>query len=61
MVNEVLDLAKREKISCLVLKVDYEKAYDSVSWNYLGFLFIKMDFGDKWISWMEACMFNIYM
>lgn len=38
MVNEIHYFAKREKRRCLVLKVDYEKAYDSVSWNYLRFL-----------------------
>lgn len=31
MVNEVFDFAKRKNRCCLVLKVDYEKAYDSVS------------------------------
>ncbi|XP_058733800.1 uncharacterized protein LOC131605468 [Vicia villosa] len=30
VVNEVLDLAKRDKRSCVVLKVDFEKAYDRV-------------------------------
>lgn len=49
MVNKVLDMAKREKKSCLILKVDYEKEYDSVSWNYLRFSFNKMAFGEKWI------------
>lgn len=28
--NEVLDKAKRCKKSCLVFKVDYKKAYDSI-------------------------------
>lgn len=31
MANEVINLSKREQRSCLVLKVDYEKAYNSVS------------------------------
>lgn len=30
-VNEVIDLANRARKSCLALKVDFEKAYDSVS------------------------------
>ncbi|XP_058757399.1 uncharacterized protein LOC131630652 [Vicia villosa] len=28
MINEVLDMANREKMSCLALKVDFKKAYD---------------------------------
>lgn len=33
--NEIVDLAKRSRIDCLLLKVDFEKAYDGVSLNYL--------------------------
>lgn len=61
MVNEVINLAKREHISCLVMKVDYEKAYDSVSLNYLRYLMTRMGFGDKWIKWLEASMFVSYV
>lgn len=56
MVNEVVDLAKRDRRSCLVLKVDYEKAY-YVSWDYLRYVLKRMGFGTKWIRWMEACIF----
>ncbi|XP_050876880.1 uncharacterized protein LOC127080607 [Lathyrus oleraceus] len=48
LVHEVFDFAKREKLIYLVLKVDYKKAYDSVSWNYLRFCFDKLGFGNKW-------------
>ncbi|XP_058775087.1 uncharacterized protein LOC131649341 [Vicia villosa] len=54
MVNEVMDMAKREGLNCLVLKVDYEKSYDYVSWDYIRYVMKKMDFGNKWISLMEA-------
>lgn len=33
--NEVVDEIKREKKSGIVVKVDYEKAYNSVDWNFL--------------------------
>lgn len=33
--NELIDLAKRERKRCLALKVDFEKAYDSVSWPFI--------------------------
>ncbi|KHN06886.1 Transposon TX1 putative 149 kDa protein, partial [Glycine soja] len=35
IVNEVIEEAKRSNKSCLIFKVDYEKAYDSVSWGFL--------------------------
>ena len=36
--NEVIDKAKRSTKSCLIFKVDYEKAYDSVSWDFLLYM-----------------------
>jgi len=41
VVNEIIDLAKRRKDKCLLLKVDFERAYDSVKWEYLGFMLQK--------------------
>ncbi|XP_045797434.1 uncharacterized protein LOC123891587 [Trifolium pratense] len=35
VVNELIDFAKRGKDKCLMFKVDFERAYDTVSWNYL--------------------------
>lgn len=31
--NEVLDLVTRAKKSCMLFNIDFEKAYDKVSWN----------------------------
>ena len=47
--NEVIDEAKRCSKSCLVFKVDYEKAYDSVCWNFLLYMMRRMGFCTKWI------------
>ncbi|GAU51035.1 hypothetical protein TSUD_411700 [Trifolium subterraneum] len=35
VLNEVIDLAKRRKDNCLLFKVDFERAYDTVSWGFL--------------------------
>jgi hypothetical protein len=36
VVNELLDLAKRRNDKCLMFKVDFERAYDTVDWNFFG-------------------------
>jgi hypothetical protein len=36
VVNEIIDLAKKTGRECMVFKVDYEKAYDSVDWGFFG-------------------------
>ena len=54
--NEVVEEAKRSQKSCLVFKVDYEKAYDSVSWEFLKYMLVRLGFYPKWIHWMEGCL-----
>lgn len=46
-VNEVVDLAKRTKAECLVIKVDFEKAYDSVSWGFLDYMLQRLGFDSR--------------
>ncbi|XP_058733478.1 secreted RxLR effector protein 78-like [Vicia villosa] len=58
LINETMDMARREKRGCVVMKVDFEKAYDCVSWDFLRFMLVKMGFGLKWLSWMESCIFS---
>lgn len=50
VVNKLTDLAKKSKKSCLILKVDFEKAYYSVSWSFLEYMLSRFRFYDKWIS-----------
>ncbi|RZB71032.1 LINE-1 retrotransposable element ORF2 protein [Glycine soja] len=61
MINEVVDLAKRRKDECLLFKVDFEKAYDSVSWSFLTYMLNKMGFDKRWIGWIQACVFSSSM
>ncbi|XP_058758239.1 uncharacterized protein LOC131631463 [Vicia villosa] len=56
VVNEVVDLARREKRSYVVLKVDFEKAYDRVNWNFAKYVLVRMGFCARWMRWMECFM-----
>lgn len=53
-----MDMTKRERRECLVLKVDFKRAYDKVNWSYLRYLFKRLAFGEKRKVWMEAYIFN---
>lgn len=41
---EVIHLAKRKKKARLIFMVDFEKAYDSISWRFQDYMFIKVGF-----------------
>ncbi|KAK2383713.1 hypothetical protein QL285_071138 [Trifolium repens] len=61
VLNEIIDLAKRRKYTCFLFKVDFERAYDIVSWSFLESMMIKMGFAEGWLNWMRACIFESSM
>ncbi|XP_071714382.1 uncharacterized protein [Rutidosis leptorrhynchoides] len=54
--NETVDFMKRSKHKGLIFKVDFEKAFDSLDWDYLMEIMKCMGFGDKWCKWIYACL-----
>ena len=54
--NEVIAEAKLRKKPCMVFKVDFEKAYDSVSWGFLDYMLMRMGFCERWRKWINVCM-----
>lgn len=61
VINELMKFSKRFKKSCSMVKVDFKKSYDCVSWEYLMYLIRGMGFGSKWLAWKEALVFNSSM
>ncbi|XP_071734031.1 uncharacterized mitochondrial protein AtMg01250-like [Rutidosis leptorrhynchoides] len=54
--NEVVDYVKQIKKKCLIFKEDFQKAFDSINWNFLLHVMNLMGFGEKWILWIKACL-----
>ena len=44
--------------SGIVLKLDYEKSYDRVNWDFLLDTLRKRGFGFKWVSWIRRILHN---
>lgn len=38
------------------MKLDFEKAYDSVDHSFLHFVMAEMGFGSRWRMWMKWCI-----
>ena len=54
--NEVIEDLRRCRMSGLCFKVDFEKAYDSVSWEFLYDMLQRLGFHSRWIMWMKGCL-----
>lgn len=47
ILNEVMQWRRIKKKQALIFKVDFEKAYDSVRWDFLDDVLYKFGFGNK--------------
>nr|GEV45596.1 RNA-directed DNA polymerase, eukaryota [Tanacetum cinerariifolium] len=56
IINELLFWCKFKKQQAMVFKVDFEKAYDSVRWDFLQDILTAFGFGPKWCSWIRGCL-----
>ena len=56
ILNEVVEEAMKRKQPVMVFKVDFEKAYDSVSWSFLDYMLSRLGFCTKWRQWIAACL-----
>jgi len=57
--NETVGYLKKEKKSGVLVKVDFEKAYDSVNWKFLYYMLGRLGFKVKWINWIKACLESV--
>ncbi|XP_024995944.1 uncharacterized protein LOC112529100 [Cynara cardunculus var. scolymus] len=56
MLNEVCNWAKRSKNEMFLFKVDFEKAFGTLSWSFIDSMLEQMEFGIKWRTWINGCL-----
>jgi hypothetical protein len=52
--HEIIHEVYKRKDAGVILKLDYEKAYDRVSWSFLEDMLSSRGFSPKWISWIRS-------
>ena len=53
VLHEVLHEIRTSKEEVFILKIDFEKAYDRVRWEFLKEVLREKGFDPLWISWMR--------
>ncbi|GJV32300.1 RNA-directed DNA polymerase, eukaryota [Tanacetum coccineum] len=56
ILSEVIAWCNHKKNKTMIFKVDFEKAYDSVRWDFLDDIMQQFGFGEKWKGWIMGCL-----
>jgi hypothetical protein len=54
VLHETIHELQRKKLNGLILKLDFEKAYDKVRWSFLQQALRMKGFSPKWCAWIQS-------
>ena len=54
VLHETIHELHRKKLDGIILKLDFEKAYDKVKWNFLQQAMRMKGFSPKWCGWIQS-------
>ena len=56
---DILDYTSLKKIPGILLLIDFEKAFDTIKWNFIIKALRKFNFGDSFVRWVKTLYNNI--
>ncbi|XP_071700087.1 uncharacterized protein [Rutidosis leptorrhynchoides] len=56
ILNETMEWCKKRKEKLMIFKIDFEKAYDTVNWDFLDYMLNILGFGASWRSWVHMIL-----
>jgi len=54
ILHEAIHELHKKKMNGVILKLDFEKAYDKVNWSFLQQTLRMKGFTEKWCKWIES-------
>ena len=58
--NEIVDEKRRSGGEGVVFKIDFEKAYNHVSWDFLDHVLEKKGFSPRRRKWIRGCLSTVF-
>lgn len=56
--QEIIHYSQHAKQSGVIIKIDFEKAYDKINWEYLIEVLQHRGFGPTWITWIQKWLLS---
>lgn len=53
LTNEIVFMLQKKIASGMIFKIDFEKAFDRVNWDFVYEVLAKMNFSSLWINWIQ--------
>ena len=60
-IQSLIDFIKDNKLAGIIMFIDFEKAYDSVYWEFLVEALRCFNFGDKFIKWIKILYNDLHV
>ncbi|GMJ00001.1 hypothetical protein HRI_003669300 [Hibiscus trionum] len=54
--NEGINYIQKQGLKGVAFKIDFQRAFDSIDWNFLLQVLKEMGFGKRWCSWIFKCI-----
>ena len=60
LIADIMEYSKTHKIESILLLIDFEKAFDTISWNFLYKTLESYNYGHNFIDWIRILYNNIF-
>ena len=59
VIQDIMEITNTQNIPAILLLIDFEKAFDSLEWDFLHEALSKFNFGQQFIKWVKLLYTNI--